>query len=166
MDAQLVLAFSEVNAQLHAIRTLLNGDNADNSALSTTAQGNLVLAINELFVTAGNAAVIDNSSTTTAAWSASKILAEIQASRDSLIGGAPATFDTMIELMNEIIANDGDISTAVADIAANAVLAQQGVDDAATAQAKADANETAHNNLVTALGSLTTDYAALVSAGL
>ena len=200
MDTNLQLAMQATNNQLHALRTLLNDDTADNAALQTTAKGNLVAAINETLQVAQSGAgiILDTSTAADKAWSAAKIAAyvaaETQASRDSLINGAPAEFDTMFELMNSIISNDGDISTAVSNIAANTALAQQGVDDAAAADAKAVTAQTTadqgvadaatasnaaatadskavtaqndHNAFVAAVGPLDTDYAAIVNAGL
>jgi len=82
-----------------SIRTLLNGNALDNSALTTTAKANLVLAINEIAAAANAAAVINDASTgATEAWSAQKIAAEIATAVANLINSAPGTLDTLDEI--------------------------------------------------------------------
>jgi hypothetical protein len=53
LDQEVVDGFQFTGNQLKALRTLINGNAADLSALSTTAKGNLVLAINEIQAAVG-----------------------------------------------------------------------------------------------------------------
>lgn len=61
-----------------ALRTLINGNVADLSSLSTTAKANLVAAINEVAGAIAGASGIDDGTTgTTTSWSSSKTASEI-----------------------------------------------------------------------------------------
>lgn len=71
-----------VATEAKALRTLLNGNAADNSALLTTAKGNLVAALNELHgeiadLQAGAAGINDAVTSTTSTWSSQKTRTEI-----------------------------------------------------------------------------------------
>lgn len=97
---------TRVATEVKAIRTLVNGNAADLSSLTTTAKSNLVLAVNELKaalddidVTAQVQALIDDVTTsTTTVWSSSKTQTEIDAAISSLVDGAPGLLDTLNEL--------------------------------------------------------------------
>ena len=102
---------TRVATECKAIRTLLNGNAADNSALLTTAKGNLVAAINEVkaqansLAASGGATVNDAaSSSTTQTYSIDKIkasLTDLGASvKADILGGAGAAFDTLKELQD------------------------------------------------------------------
>jgi hypothetical protein len=61
-----------------ALRTLINGNAVDLSALSTTAKSNLVAAVNEVVAAvAGASGIDDNTTSTTTSWSSSKTTSEI-----------------------------------------------------------------------------------------
>jgi len=69
---------TRVATEAKALRTLINGNAADLSALTTTAKGNLVAAINELAdAVAGSSGIDDGTTGTTTTWSSSKIDTEI-----------------------------------------------------------------------------------------
>lgn len=94
-----------VATEFKALRTLINGNAADLTALSTTAKGNLVLALNELKTTidsvaaAGGATINDASSASTVqTWSITKISSEITAALNALTTGAPTALNTLDEL--------------------------------------------------------------------
>ena len=75
---------TRIATEVKAVRTLLNGNAVDNSALTTTAKGNLVAAINELDAAvdalSGSAAGINDATTaTTSTWSSQKTSDEIGA---------------------------------------------------------------------------------------
>lgn len=92
---------TRVGTECKALRTLLNGNAVDLSALTTTAKSNLVAAINELkaAVTAAGASEINDAATnTTNTWSSSKISGQITAALNALTTGAPAALDTLDEL--------------------------------------------------------------------
>lgn len=96
-----------------SLRTLINGNVVDLSALTTTAQGDLVAAINEVDAAVGSAAVINDASTgTTEAWSASKIAAEISTAITNVINGAPGALDTLDELANAL-GDDANFATTI-----------------------------------------------------
>lgn len=69
---------TRIATEVKALRTLINGNAADLSSLTTTAKGNLVVAINEVAASVGSAAGIDDETTsTTSTWSSSKTASEI-----------------------------------------------------------------------------------------
>lgn len=69
---------TRIATEVKALRTLINGNAADLSALTTTAKTNLVAAINEVAASVGSAAGIDDVTTsTTSTWSSSQTASEI-----------------------------------------------------------------------------------------
>jgi hypothetical protein len=98
--AQKILDLSlRVATEIKANKTLLNGNAAGLSALTTTAKGNLVAAINELHAALSTAALIDDATTvTTKTWSSQKIADQIAAALNALTTGAPTALDTLDEL--------------------------------------------------------------------
>ncbi len=88
--------------------------------LTTADKTNLVNAINSLH--SGLSAVDltdlidDASSATNKAWSASKLLAALQAAKDELLNGAPGAFDTLKEISDYLAANDSQINTILTEI--------------------------------------------------
>lgn len=91
--------------EIKAVRTLVNGNAADLSSLTTTAKANLVAALNELkgsvddLATAGGATINDTATaSTTQTWSITKISGEITAAISALTNGAPGALDTLDEL--------------------------------------------------------------------
>lgn len=102
---------TRIGTELKAHRTLINGNAADLSSLTTTAKSNLVAAINELQAAVASATEINDASTgTSATWSASKIVEELGDLKSEILGGAGAAFDTLQELATLIGENDGDIN--------------------------------------------------------
>lgn len=82
-------------------------------SLSTTDKSSLVAAINELKTALTTAAgVLDSATTgdTTHTWSANKIISEINAAKAAIINGAPAAYDTLIEISDKLASDDSDIS--------------------------------------------------------
>lgn len=107
--------------QLKALRTLINGNLADLSTLSTTAKGSLIAAINEIdadlqqLAAAGGATINDASSaSTTQTWSITKISDYVSdaaaAIKDEILGGAGEAYDTLSELKALLDDTDGDLS--------------------------------------------------------
>lgn len=86
----------------------------DLTALTTTAKGNLVAAINEINAALAGAGVTISdaagSGDTTVVWSADKVYAAIEAAKvavqSAILGGASAAYDTMVELQALFEAND------------------------------------------------------------
>lgn len=91
------------------------------AALSTTAKGSLVAAINELqaaLAGAGGNVILDTAGAgdTAHAWSADKAVAALAALKAEIVAGAPAAWDTLIEIGTELNSNQtalGNLLTAV-----------------------------------------------------
>lgn len=102
------------------VKTLTNRI-GDLTSLPTTAKGNIVVAIQEIYTLMGQAgAVIDDAAgngATSVTWSADKIYDMIElakaAVKTDLLGGATAAFDTLKELQ-DLITNDESIVSALA----------------------------------------------------
>lgn len=100
----------------------------DLTALSTTAKGNLVAAINELYGLLGSSGAVINDAAgdgaTSVTWSANKIFDTIEAAKAavqvSILGGASAAFDTLKELQDLIVSDEG-LLTALTTAVANRV---------------------------------------------
>lgn len=116
-----------IATECKTIRTLVNGNAADNSALITTAKSNLVSAINEVkaqanSLAASGGATINDASTSSATqtYSIDKIRGEIAstaaATKSAILGGAGAAYDTLQELKDLLDGEDvkiTDIMTAL-----------------------------------------------------
>lgn len=100
----------------------------DLTALSTTAKGNLVAAVNELYGLLGSSgAKIDDTAgdgAVAVTWSANKIFDSIELAKTavqaSILGGASAAFDTLKELQDLIVSDEG-LLTALTTAVANRV---------------------------------------------
>ena len=107
---------TRVATEIKSVKTLVNGNAAGLSALTTTQKTSLVAAINELKTAVDNAGssitISDSTSSTTQVWSSSKIAAEIQAAKDSLTNGASAALDTLAELASAL-GNDASFASTV-----------------------------------------------------
>jgi hypothetical protein len=86
------------------LKTMINGNAADLSALATTAKNNLVAALNEVRQMALDAAaeggveINDAATNSTDAWSSQKIVDTINAAINGLATGAPAALNSIDEL--------------------------------------------------------------------
>lgn len=91
---------ARVAVESRALRLLINGNQPNLSALTTTTKTNLVAAINELAaaVTSGTSGINDGVTATTTTWSSTKTQAQIQAGVAAAIDAAPGTLDTLNEL--------------------------------------------------------------------
>lgn len=91
---------TRVATEAKTLRTLINGNQADNAALLTTAKGNLVAAINELYnsIDTAGAQINDAATATGTVWSSTKTQAQINAATSALVDAAPGTLDTLNEL--------------------------------------------------------------------
>lgn len=113
---------TRIATECKSIRTLMNGNAANNNALTTTAKTNLVAAINELkagldAAVAGSGAIIDDGATSSATetWSIDKIVAELNdtavAVKNEILGGAGAAYDTLAELQALLDGDAADIAS-------------------------------------------------------
>lgn len=110
LETKLIAIAQAIGVDVKALK-LADGDL---TALTTTAKTSLVAAINELAAAVGGAgAVIDDAAgdgATTVVWSADKVYDSIEAAKvavqSSILGGASAAYDTMVELQALFEAND------------------------------------------------------------
>lgn len=81
---------TRVATEAKALRTLLNGNAADLSSLTTTAKGNLVAAINEVAAgVAGSSGIDDLTTGTSTTWSSSKIVGYVGDEIDDAVAALP-----------------------------------------------------------------------------
>lgn len=84
----------------------------DKSSLATTDKTSLVAAINELYAALGGATQIQDSAgagDTTHTWSANQIVAQLAQVRADILDGAPAAYDTLLEISTALQANEGGL---------------------------------------------------------
>lgn len=165
---------TRIATECKSIRTLLNGNAADLSALATTAKTNLVAAINELksdlstLESAGGAVINDASSdSSTQTWSIDKIIQELNdtaaAVKTELLGGAGTAYDTFKELQDLL----EDDATAISAI--NTALSNRLRFDAAQSLSSPQKAQGCANLGAAALadtGTLDTNFVAVFETGL
>lgn len=151
-----------------ALRTLVNGNAGDLSALSTAAKGNLVAALNELraalvALPAPGSIINDASSATGTTWSSDKIAGEITTALSALTQGAPGALDTLDELA-AALGDDANFAGTITTALANRlrVDAAQALTPAQKAQGLANLGGIAAADV----GDVTTNFVALFEAGL
>lgn len=89
----------------------------DLSQLTTTQKGNLVAAINELKAGLSSidlTAIIDDAAlagVTDKTWSADKIISALDQVKTDIIAGAPAAYDTLLEISQYLAANNDQITS-------------------------------------------------------
>ncbi|WP_253543673.1 hypothetical protein [Metapseudomonas otitidis] len=124
METRLIALAQAIGADVKSLRAA----QGDLTSLSTTAKGNLVAAINEVFalVGAGGVQIDDGAGNgdTGVTWSADKIFDSIelakQAVKDSILGGAGAALDTLKELA-DALNNDPNFAATIATQISNRV---------------------------------------------
>jgi hypothetical protein len=119
LETNLQTTITRIATENKSLRTLINGNSADLSALTTSAKGNLVAAVNELqaevnSAAGGGVAINDAVTTTTDTWSSSKIDAtidtDVAVAVANLVNSAPTTLDTLGELAAELQDQDSDVA--------------------------------------------------------
>lgn len=113
MSLQIVIQNLAVRiaTECKALRTLVNGNAADLSSLTTTAKSNLVAAINEVKALANSAGGISDGTTATGTtWSSQRINDYVATQVSAILGGAGAAFDTLREIQLALEADDTDIA--------------------------------------------------------
>lgn len=124
LETKIIAVVQAIGADIKDLRT----KQGDLTALSTTAKGSLVAAINELYTLLGSSgAVIDDNAgdgATSVTWSADKIFDSIAAAsaalKNELIDGAGAALDTLNELA-DALNNDPNFAATIAGEIANRV---------------------------------------------
>lgn len=115
LQTQITNLATRVGTECKSIRASMG----DKTALTTTDKTTLVAAINELKAALSSAVGILDSATTgdtTHTWSANKIIAAIAQAKTDIINGAPAAFDTLIEISTQLSSDQtalGNLLTAV-----------------------------------------------------
>jgi hypothetical protein len=124
LATNLTSAFTRVATEAKALRTLINGNAADLSALTTTAKTSLVAAINELKASSGSPApasttvagvvqlATDTEAIAGAVTGKATTPANVKAVIGQLVGAAPTTLDTLAEL-DAAINNDPNFATTI-----------------------------------------------------
>lgn len=136
---------TRIATECKSLRTLLNSNAADLSALTTTAKGNIVAALNEVKALAdaaaasGGAEINDAATGTGTVWSSSKTASEITAALNALTTGAPGALDTLDELA-AALGDDANFASTVTTALSNRVRvdADQGLTLPQQAQARSN----------------------------
>lgn len=162
---------TRVATECKSIRTLVNGNAADLSALTTTAKSNLVAALNELkteldaLALAGGATINDaSSSSTTQTWSIDKILTEIGVAVAAVVNSAPSALNTLDELA-AALGDDSNFAATVTAALGNRVrtdTAAQGLDSTQRANARTNIDAAS----ATDVGNTDTNFVSGFEAGL
>lgn len=160
---------TRVATECKSLRTLLNGNAADLSSLSTTAKGNLVAAVNELkaaidAIPAPGDIINDAATGTGTTWSSAKINSEIAAALNAAIDGAPGALDTLNELA-AAIGDDANFAATVTTALGNRVrvdTAAQGLTGTQQSNARTNIGAVAAADV----GDTSANYVATFEAGL
>jgi hypothetical protein len=171
LQSRLTDLATRIATEIKAVRTLVNGNATNLSALNTAAKSNLVDAVNELYgiasaaaTAAASAAVIDDAATdTTHAWSAHKIALQIQQAKDDLINGSSTALDTLSELA-AALGNDANFSGTITTALGNRVRVDAAQVFTLPQQAQARANIGAQD--AASIGNPDTDFVSIFEAGL
>lgn len=123
LESRIISLAQAIGADVKALRA----ERGNLASLSTTAKSNLVDAINEIYSIVGNGATINDSAgngNTTVTWSADKIYDSIEAAKvavqASILGGASAAYDTLLEL-EQLATSNSSTATALATAVNNRV---------------------------------------------
>lgn len=142
------------------IKNLITGQGSL-AALNTTTKANLVAALNELkaaidtVASAAGAQIDDNVTVANKTWSSNKVSAQIDGAINALLNNAPAAFDTLKELSDQLAADE----SAMAAIT-SALTKRLRVDAVQTFTAPEQAQGAANLGL----GNIDTDLAAYYTA--
>ena len=164
---------TRLSSQSKALKVLINGNAADLSALLTTDKSSLLGAINELVGSIGEAGAVINDSamSTTSVYSSSKTQAVADAAalatKNELLGGAAAGWDTLQEVKLLLDASDTADDDALAVL--TTALGNRVRFDAAqtlTEPQKTQARANVGAQEAALVGDTATDFVAIFNAGL
>lgn len=174
VEANIANLATEISTAIKGTKTLLNGNTADLSALTTSAKTNLVAALNELKsgLTALESQVANSSSindaalptSTTETYSVSKIIDTVNTAIQDVTNGAPSALDTLDELA-AALGDDANFASTVTTALSNRVrtdTATQGLTSQQQANARANIGAVSSADI----GDTDTDFAAIFRAGL
>ena len=116
LQARITDLATRMATECKSLRTLINANSSDLSALTTTQKGTLVAAINELKTAIDGAGshitISDATTSTTQVWSSSKVASAIQTAKDEITNGAASALDTLAELA-AALGNDANFANTV-----------------------------------------------------
>jgi uncharacterized protein (UPF0371 family) len=158
---------TRIGTEAKALRTLLNGNAADLTGLTTTAKTNLVAALNELQaeITAlgSPAQIADTETVANKTWSSTKINDAITTAISALTTGAPAAMNTLDELANAL-GDDANFASTITTALSNRLRFDAA--QALTAPQKVQGNANLGSASLVDTGVLDTDYVAVFNAAL
>lgn len=158
---------TRIATEVKALRTLINGNAADLTALTTSAKTNLVAALNEvraLAASAGGASINDGATAGGTTWSSTKISSQITTQVNALLGAStPAALDTLDELANAL-GDDANFAGTMTTALANRVRYDAAQTLTAPQKAQAKSNIDAYGNLE--IGNPDTDFVTVFNTGL
>jgi len=158
---------TRVATEAKALRTLINGNSADLSSLTTTAKGNLVLAINELkaaIASSAGAGINDAAPGAATTYSSQKIEDLQLATRNAILGaGVPSALDTLDELANAL-GDDANFASTITTALGNRLRFDAA--QALTAPQKAQGNANLGSAALADTGTLDTDFVSTFNTGL
>lgn len=156
---------TRIATELKAQRTLINGNAADLSGLTTTSKASLVAALNEVKASIGpaGAQINDAAAGTTTVYSSTKTVAAIDAAITALVASSPATLDTLNELATAL-GNDPAFATTITTALGNRVRVDAAQAFTAPQQTQGRGNIGAASAVD--LGDPTTDFVTTFNAGL
>lgn len=173
LEVNLADLTTEIASVIKGVRTLVNGNAADNAALTTTAKATLVAAINEVNskLSSAGATINDAAASTTTVYSSTKTVDLINSSRaelkNEILGDASPAYDTLSELMALITSGDATDQTAIQNVVT--ALGNRVRFDAAQTLTAAQALQ-ARTNIGAAsaasVGNTSRDFVAVFRAGL
>lgn len=138
----------------------------DKTNLTTTDKTSLVAAINELKLAVASAgAILDSAGAgdTSHTWSADKIVTQLAAVKSEILNGAPAAYDTLLEISNKLSSDDG-VTSGLLTAVGNRVAFDQAQTLTVPQKAQALANIGAAS--ATDMGDPATDFVTTFEAGL
>lgn len=144
---------TRIATEIKGVRTLVNGNAADLSALTTTTKTSLVAAINEVKDIAG-ASIDDATTSTSKVWSSSKTNTAISSAVSALVASAPSTLDTLNELA-AALGNDANYASTITTALGNKA-------DSSTVSSLSSTVSTLSTNV----GDTTTNFVTTFEAGL
>lgn len=157
---------TRIATESKTLRTLLNGNATDLSALTTSTKTNLVAALNEVkaSISGAGATINDGTTGTGSVWSSQKVADSISAAITALTTGAPGALDTLDELA-AALGDDANFASTVTTSLGNRVrtdTAAQGLNSTQKSNARANIDAAS----ATDVGNAATDYVATFEAGL
>lgn len=161
---------TRIATEIKTLRTLINGNTVDLSALTTTAKGNLVAALNELksdvdaAASSGGASINDVGTSTASVWSSGRTNDAITTAIAVLTTGAPAALDTLDELA-AALGDDANFAATITTALGNRVRT-----DTATQGLTTQQQQNARTNIsvlsATEIGDPETNFVTTFNAGL